>query len=121
MAACYFCNPRGTIYEGKYFYIYEDDFPVNPGHHEIVLKRHTTSIFKLTAAEAAELPALLSVTKERIEESHTPNGYTLGINDGEAAGQTVAHLHIHVIPRYTGDVENPRGGIRGVIPGKQKY
>lgn len=91
------------------------------GHALIAPRRHIASWFDATPEEQAEMIAALSGVKEQIEARHTPAGYNVGINDGEAAGQTVGHLHLHVIPRYEGDVEDPRGGIRWVIPKRARY
>ena len=79
------------------------------------------SWFDATPEEQAELLQAISIVRERIEASWSPDGYNIGINDGAAAGQTVAHLHLHVIPRYEGDVPDPRGGIRWVIPDRAPY
>jgi len=103
------------------FYARWDNFPANPGHAEVVPKRHIESFLGLTEKELTQMYRLVKETIEIIEMQHRPDGYNLGINEGEAAGRTVHHLHIHIIPRYAGDVKNPRGGIRNVIPGKGDY
>lgn len=77
--------------------------------------------FELSEKERAELQEMILIAKQLIEEGNSPDGFNIGMNCGEAAGQTVIHFHCHVIPRYKGDVEDPRGGVRGVIAGKQKY
>jgi superfamily II DNA or RNA helicase/diadenosine tetraphosphate (Ap4A) HIT family hydrolase len=98
-----------------------DLFPVSPGHTLVVTRRVVASWFDATPAERAALLDLVDVVRQRLDVSHRPAGYNVGINIGEAAGQTIAHLHVHVIPRYRGDVDDPRGGLRHVIPGKGNY
>ncbi|HLB30492.1 MAG TPA: HIT family protein, partial [Gammaproteobacteria bacterium] len=98
-----------------------DKFPVSPGHMLIIPKRHYASVFEATAAEFAAFWEVIGLVKEAIEKVHKPDGYNFGINDGQAAGQSVFHLHLHVIPRYKGDVVSPLGGVRGVIPFKRSY
>ena len=98
-----------------------DAFPVSPGHTLIVPRRLVDTWFAATPEERAAMVDLLNVVKEQLDAEFHPDGYNVGFNAGEAAGQTVAHLHLHVIPRYKGDVEDPRGGIRHVIPGKGNY
>jgi len=98
-----------------------DLFPVTPGHLLIIPNRHIANYFEASAREKRELWDLLEEAKKLLESKDSPDGYNIGINVGEAAGQTVFHLHIHLIPRRKGDVENPRGGIRHVIPGKGCY
>jgi diadenosine tetraphosphate (Ap4A) HIT family hydrolase len=100
---------------------FKDGFPVNPGHTLIVPRRHVAGLFELTAAEQAAVWALLQPVKERLDARHSPAGYNVGVNVGEAAGQTVGHVHVHVIPRYAGDVDDPRGGVRWVVPARAKY
>jgi diadenosine tetraphosphate (Ap4A) HIT family hydrolase len=95
-----------------------DRFPVSLGHTLVVTRRVVVSWFDATAAERAALLDLVDTVRQRLDVSHRPAGYNVGVNVGEAAGQTVAHLHVHVIPRYRGDVDDPRGGVRHVIPGK---
>lgn len=123
---CLFCdkdNPEKhrIIFENELFYARWDNFPVNKGHAEIVPKRHIVSFFDLSKEELIEMFDLLKQTKQFIEEKYHPDGYNIGINDGEAAGRTIHHLHIHIIPRYLGDVSNPRGGVRHIIPEKGDY
>jgi diadenosine tetraphosphate (Ap4A) HIT family hydrolase len=92
-----------------------------PCHSLAIPKRHVGSFFEATASERTALLALLDKAKGLVEQDHTPAGYNIGINDGAAAGQTVPHLHIHLIPRYTGDQDDPRGRVRWVIPDKADY
>lgn len=124
---CIFCEDKGInlldheIPNLKNWYLKWDEYPVNPGHILIIPKRHFQSIFEINLVEFMELWKALYYAKRMIEKDYKPDGYNIGINDGEAAGQSIMHLHIHLIPRYKGDVENPRGGVRGVIPNKQNY
>ena len=98
-----------------------DGFAVSPGHALLVPRRHVAGWFDATSAEQEALTAALGVAKAAIETRHAPDGYNIGINCGAAAGQTVFHLHVHLIPRYAGDVGDPRGGVRHVIPDKANY
>lgn len=98
-----------------------DGYPVSPGHSLLIPKRHVGSFFDVTEIERTALFTLLGTAKELAEERHKPDAYNIGINDGAAAGQTVPHLHIHLIPRYEGDQVDPRGGVRWVIPQKADY
>ena len=100
---------------------FADGFPVSPGHTLIVSRRHVASMFELTADEVAAIWALVPAVKAAIEQAHQPTAYNIGVNVGRDAGQTVGHVHVHVIPRYGGDVEDPRGGVRWVIPAKADY
>ncbi len=99
----------------------EDAFPVSPGHALIVSRRHVESFFDLTVDEVAAIVALLHRAKARLDERDHPGGYNVGINIGRDAGQSVMHVHVHLIPRYAGDVAMPEGGVRNVIPGKGPY
>ena len=98
-----------------------DGYPVSPGHALIVPKRHVTSYFDLTHHEREAMNVMLQYVRQKVDERFHPDGYNVGINVGEAAGQSVFHVHMHLIPRYKGDVPNPKGGVRGVIPSKQNY
>ena len=98
-----------------------DSFPVSPGHTLVIPKRHVVSFFDITADEREAMLALLDSAKLALDAAFHPDGYNIGINDGEAAGQTVPHLHLHLIPRYAGDSEDPRGGVRWIFPQKAKY
>lgn len=118
---CIFCNPTNILIDGEYSYSRLDGYPVSEGHCLIIPKRHVGSIDDLTDVELKDLYTVLHQTKILIRETYLPDGFNIGINEGEAAGQTVPHLHIHLIPRYEGDVECPRGGVRGVIPSKCNY
>ena len=120
---CPFCTlPTDRIIsESDYTITIRDGFPVSKGHTLIIPKRHVQSFFELQAIEKAAVLQALDEAKEALDNEFSPDGYNIGINDGEAAGQTVMHLHIHLIPRYKGDQVDPRGGIRHVFPGKAKY
>ena len=98
-----------------------DGYPVSPGHALIVPKRHVSSYFDLIDHEREAMNVMLQYVKRVVDERFHPDGYNIGINVGQAAGQSVYHCHMHLIPRYAGDVENPKGGVRGVIPKNQKY
>ena len=98
-----------------------DEYPVSPGHTLIIPKIHESNFFNLPETWQSALIYDINCVKRILDEKYHPDGYNVGINIGEAAGQSVPHVHIHVIPRYKGDVENPRGGVRGVIPSKQSY
>ena len=118
---CIFCNPTDIVINGEYAYSRFDGYPVSEGHCLIIPKRHVGSIDELTDVELKDLYTVLHQTKILIRETYLPDGFNIGINEGEAAGQTVPHLHIHLIPRYEGDVVCPRGGVRGAIPSRKEY
>jgi diadenosine tetraphosphate (Ap4A) HIT family hydrolase len=120
---CAFCTlPEGRVVEeNEYGVLILDGFPVSLGHSLVISKRHVRSLFDITESERLGLLKLLDRAKELVSNEHRPEGYNIGINDGVAAGQTVPHLHIHLIPRYDADVPDPRGGVRWVIPDKAKY
>ena len=122
--SCPFCrveSEREIIASSALSLAFFDGFPVSPGHILIIPRRHVASFFELTKYEKQDLLCLLDNVKRVIDEKFHPDGYNIGVNVGEAAGQSVLHVHIHLIPRYKGDVSNPRGGVRGVIPAKQNY
>ncbi len=120
---CPFCTlPPERIINGTHLALMiRDGFPVSPGHTLIIPKRHIGSFFVTTAEERHDLLALLDQAQARLTNELQPDGFNIGINDGAAAGQTVAHLHIHLIPRFTGDRPDPRGGVRWVLPGHARY
>ncbi len=95
-----------------------DGFPVSPGHTLIIPKRHVASFFEATKEEQGAMLDLLAEMRQRLQTERNPDGFNIGINDGAAAGQTVMHLHIHLIPRYAGDQPDPRGGVRWIFPDK---
>lgn len=98
-----------------------DGFPVSPGHTLVITRRVVATWFDATSEERVALLELVDIVKRQLDAEFRPAGYNVGFNAGTAAGQTVMHLHVHVIPRYTGDVPDPRGGVRHVIPGKGNY
>jgi diadenosine tetraphosphate (Ap4A) HIT family hydrolase len=120
---CPFCNPSpdDVVVENTLAYARFDAFPVSPGHILIIPLRHFSSFFDATTEERAAIFVLVARCREIVAERYRPDGWNIGVNIGPAAGQTVPHLHIHLIPRYEGDISDPRGGVRGVIPEKQKY
>ena len=109
------------LIENEIGFVIEDGFPVSNGHCLVVPHRVYSDYFDSTDEEMIGLQRLVRETKEYLDEKYNPDGFNIGINSGEVSGQTVDHVHIHVIPRYEGDVDNPRGGVRGVIPSKQSY
>ena len=102
-------------------FVISDGFPISTGHTLIIPKRHVGSWFECTAPEQQSLMGLMARARDRLILAHSPDGFNIGINDGAAAGQTVPHLHVHLIPRYSGDREDPRGGIRWIMPDKADY
>ena len=120
---CIFCDieHERVLAENELCFAIRDRFPVSDGHTLIIPKRHVSNYFDLTDDEVMAMQAMMKAQKEQLDTELSPDGYNIGINVSEAAGQTVFHVHMHLIPRYKGDVENPRGGVRGVIPSKQKY
>lgn len=94
---------------------------MNPGHALIIPKRHVANYFDLSMDECTAMQALLKVVQTKVEERFHPDGNNIGVNVNAAAGQSVFHVYMHLIPRFLGEVDNPKGGVRGVIPSKQKY
>lgn len=118
---CDFVQNGHPVAEQATFVAKHDSYPVSRGHTLLIPKRHVETFFALTEDELKDFFDLLLTVRQTIDREFGPDGFNVGVNIGAAAGQTIAHLHIHVIPRYTGDVENPRGGVRGVIPGQADY
>jgi diadenosine tetraphosphate (Ap4A) HIT family hydrolase len=120
---CLFCEvpPRLILEATQHAFVILDAYPVSPGHTLVISRRHVMDIFDLTESEIADILRLIRSARERLDRTLKPSGYNIGVNVGRAAGQTVMHVHIHVIPRYTGDVSDPTGGVRGVIPGRARY
>ena len=119
---CLFCiDPRGVSIQHELAYSARDSYPTNPGHTLVIPRRHVASFFELTPEEVAACMDLIKEEKRVIDEELKPDGYNIGVNVGPAAGQSIFHVHIHLIPRYQGDVENPQGGVRHVIPKKGHY
>ena len=122
-APCKFCNPsqERLLLKGTLGFVSWDRHPVNKGHILVMPYRHFSDYFDITEEERIEMWELVQSAKSIVDEKYNPDGYNIGINVGKWAGQSIPHLHIHLIPRFKGDVENPKGGVRGVIPAKQKY
>lgn len=118
---CVFCELVDVVGEFENYIVIRDKYPVSSGHTLIIPKRHVETYFDLSFEERISLVDVIDAVKLELDVDFRPDGYNIGFNVGEVAGQTVMHCHVHVIPRYVGDMEDPRGGVRGVIPDKQKY
>ncbi len=121
---CPFCNlnqDRKIIADSDLAFAIFDKYPVSPGHVLIIPKKHCNNFFDLNHAEQSTCLILLNQVKKILDADYKPNGFNVGINIGEFAGQTISHVHIHLIPRYQGDIDDPRGGVRSVIPEKKVY
>ena len=120
---CPFCNlnKADLIAENDLTVVIRDKHPISSGHSLIVLKKHVESFFHTTDEEKLSLLKAIDQGKNLLDKKFKSDGYNIGINDGEAAGQTINHLHIHLIPRYEGDSKDPRGGIRWIFPDKAPY
>ncbi len=121
---CPFCkldSEREIVLESENVHAIFDKFPVSKGHSLIIPKKHVSDYFQLNRSEQSECWLMVNNIKQILDNKFNPDGYNIGINIMESAGQTVPHVHIHVIPRYKGDVKEPRGGVRGVIPAQQNY
>lgn len=121
---CVFCDiikNKSYFYENEYVVAFFDSYPVSKGHTLIVPKRHIENYFDTNEEERNAINKAIFDVKDILETKYKIDGYNIGTNDGLVAGQSVMHLHIHLIPRYRGDMENPKGGVRGVIPEKMKY
>ena len=116
-----FLDSRGKLFENDVGFVIYDKYPVNEGHCLIVPKRVYPDYFESTHEEIFGLNDLLFKTRNYLLEKYNPTGFNVGVNCGRDSGQTVDHLHIHLIPRYKNDMDDPTGGVRGVIPEKQKY
>ena len=123
LADCPFCfpNPGIIIAEQPLAVAIRDAYPVSPGHALIVPRRHVASWFDASPDERIAMMSLVDEVRRLQAAADPPAGYNIGLNVGEAAGQTVAHVHLHVIPRYAGDVDDPSGGVRFVIPARGNY
>ena len=122
-APCPFCNPSDerVFVQNELAFAIWDCYPVSPGHTLIIPRQHISSWFDANDAERTALFTAVNAAKAVIDERHQPAGYNIGMNCGAVAGQTIFHAHIHLIPRFTGDVPDPRGGVRHVIPAKANY
>lgn len=121
---CRFCTSkpgRRMLIEGKHGFAAYDRHPASEGHFLVIPYRHFAEYFEINDEEREELWSLVAEGKKIVDQEFSPDGYNIGINVGKWAGQSIPHLHIHVIPRYRGDVENPKGGVRGVLPNKKLY
>ncbi|MDT8420692.1 MAG: HIT family protein [Desulfuromonadales bacterium] len=120
---CPFCEiaQSNRLFSNDLAFSVEDGFPVSCGHCLIIPKRHISSLFEATEQERTALWSLVKQTRQYLIGEYEPDGFNIGINDGLAAGQTVMHLHIHLIPRYAGDADDPRGGVRWIMPDKAPY
>ena len=116
-----FLEKRNRIFENSAGFVIFDKYPVSKGHCLVVPKRLYSNYFDSSEDEIIGLNKLLFKTKKFLDEKYNPSGFNIGINCGKVSGQTINHLHIHIIPRYPKDVDDPTGGVRGVIPEKQKY
>jgi len=123
LSECPFCTlPAGRLlFRNDAAVVVRDAYPVTPGHTLVIPVRHVASFFDATPSEREAMLALLDKAKHQLQAEFGPAGYNIGINDGAAAGQTINHLHLHLIPRYPGDRPDPRGGVRCVIPDKADY
>ena len=120
---CPFCKPEVSriILEDDLVVAIRDGYPISKGHSLVVPRRHVASLFDATNEEQSSMLEMVRRTKVFLDKQHNPAGYNIGLNEGKAAGQTVMHVHLHVIPRYSGDRTDPRGGIRWIIPEKADY
>jgi diadenosine tetraphosphate (Ap4A) HIT family hydrolase len=116
---CELCVPREVLVENALAYVRKDSKSLSRGHVLVVPKRHVASYFDMTTDEQAAILALLNEAQRSIQEQHSPDGYNIGVNIGKAAGQSRMHVHVHLIPRYAGDVPDPRGGIRCILAGRK--
>jgi diadenosine tetraphosphate (Ap4A) HIT family hydrolase len=115
MGACELCAPADVVSENALAYVRYDSNSLSRGHVLVIPKRHVANFFDMTAAEQAAILDLLNQAKTMIAAKHSPDGYNIGVNIGKAAGQNRMHVHVHLIPRYEGDVPDPSGGIRCVL------
>jgi len=123
MPPCPFCPPYGfdVRQESDLCLALPDRFPISPGHTLIIPRRHVASFFDLSPEEKLDLLAVAESVRAELDLEFEPSGYNIGLNDGAAAGQTVPHVHLHLIPRYAGDQADPRGGVRLIFPDRAKY
>lgn len=119
---CLFCtDPKGVSLDTELAYSARDSYAVSPGHTLVIPRRHVASFFDLTPEEIKACMELITKERGLLDNEFNPDGYNIGVNVGPAAGQSIFHVHIHLIPRYKGDVGNPQGGVRHVIPKKGHY
>ena len=118
---CLFCNPRGVVRQNELAYCTRDTYPVSPGHSLVIPFRHCANFFDLTPEEISACMDLVRLEQAVLDKAFSPDGYNVGVNVNSAGGQSIFHVHIHLIPRYAGDSVNPQGGVRQVIPEKAAY
>lgn len=118
---CLFCTPRGVTRRNSLAYCARDTYPVSCGHALIIPLRHCASFFDLTPEEIAACMELLVHERTAVDDEFNPDGYNVGVNVNKAGGQSIFHVHIHLIPRYAGDSPDPRGGVRQILPEKADY
>lgn len=120
---CPFCTlpPESIVLEREGVVAIRDMYPAGPGHSLVLTRRHVVTYFDATDDERCAIWAMVDAMKLRLDDELSPDGYNVGFNAGVAAGQTVMHLHVHLIPRFVGDTADPRGGVRGAVPGKRRY
>jgi diadenosine tetraphosphate (Ap4A) HIT family hydrolase len=119
MKDCELCAPKDVLFESDFAYVRYDSNSLSAGHVIVVPKRHVADFFDMSGAEQGSVLALLNRAQKMVREKHRPDGYNIGVNVGAAAGQARMHVHLHLIPRYAGDVADPRGGIRCVLAKKK--
>ena len=119
-AICELCTPNEVVIENSLAYVRYDNNSLSRGHALVVPKRHVASFFEMSAEEQAAVVALLNQAQRSIQAEHAPDGYNIGVNIGKAGGQSRMHVHVHLIPRYAGDVLDPGGGIRCVLAGSRR-
>lgn len=118
---CLFCAPHGVVRQNRLAYAVRDSYPVSLGHTLVIPLRHCPDFFEMTPDEMAACIGLLVAERRALDHEFRPDGYNVGVNVGSAGGQSVLHVHIHLIPRYAGDHPSPRGGVRQIIPWKAEY
>jgi diadenosine tetraphosphate (Ap4A) HIT family hydrolase len=124
MAGCPLCgalSDDGLLVEGTDAVALMDKYPLNPGHCLILPRRHTPLFWDLSSEEIADLFSVLAEARGLIDKKFSPDGYNIGVNVGPVAGQTIDHVHVHLIPRYRGDDDDPRGGVRWILPERAVY
>lgn len=123
MSTCPFCllRPEQIVAESRHAVAIRDRYPLAEGHTLVIPRQHVVSVFDLPEEEVAAVWTLVAEVRDSLEREFAPDAFTIGVNDGLAAGQTVMHAHVHVIPRNRGDVRDPRGGIRWVLPERAPY
>jgi diadenosine tetraphosphate (Ap4A) HIT family hydrolase len=121
--ACPFCSrvQKPEEVSNELVESFADAYPLTTGHSLVVPRRHVASIFDLSEREYQILWATVWQVRQALESEYNPDGFNIGVNDGAASGQTIEHAHVHVIPRYSGDISDPRGGVRWILPERARY